>query len=585
MPDLATLGLSVESASVDKGARSLDRLSSSARKAEAAARGVTSATSSTAGASQRAQAATTGHTGAVTKNTAALRANEMAARAQVSATRAMSMQSRQLSYQLIDIGQAIPLLLTGNIYALQNIGFQVAQIGQLYMGQGGLNAALRESAGLVGRFVAKFAPLALIAGSIVAAFAGLTYEINQTEGASVSMGDVMLATLQLIGEGIYNTIQPAIAAIAPWWTETWNRIVSNTAEYINGIIGAFVGAYDAVVAMWQSLPAAFADIGYSAAQAILDALAGMARGAAGIFNNMMLGIQSQLRKVGAYVDVPTIDAAIYAPQLNNPYAGAASGVAGRASEAFQNAMGRDYAGEAFSAIAQRAREIAAASDEVTDKAGKAGKALKNAADKGKKAWEKMQEQIKSAVNGLGQSIGGIFRGLLDGTTSWKDAALSAINAVIKYANSINVARGGSGIFGGGFFQSLLGGLFGISFADGGYTGPGGKHQPAGVVHAGEYVMTAEATRKIGVRNLNALNYGYASGGYVPTNNNQPAVVNQRIDVYSHVMVTVDDDGKIKTYVQSEGQKTGQQAKQGAVNEVKSNFSNWAQQSRVYGKPA
>ena len=56
------------------------------------------------------------------------------------------------------------------------------------------------------------------------------------------------------------------------------------------------------------------------------------------------------------------------------------------------------------------------------------------------------------------------------------------------------------------------------FAGGGFTGAGGKYEPAGIVHRGEYVMTAEATRRIGVDRLNNLNYGqfpgYAGGGMV-----------------------------------------------------------------------
>ena len=45
------------------------------------------------------------------------------------------------------------------------------------------------------------------------------------------------------------------------------------------------------------------------------------------------------------------------------------------------------------------------------------------------------------------------------------------------------------------------------FASGGYTGNGGKYQPMGIVHGGEYVMTKEATSRLGVAALNALNYG------------------------------------------------------------------------------
>lgn len=45
------------------------------------------------------------------------------------------------------------------------------------------------------------------------------------------------------------------------------------------------------------------------------------------------------------------------------------------------------------------------------------------------------------------------------------------------------------------------------WATGGYTGNGGKYEPAGIVHGGEYVMTKEATSRLGINTLNALNYG------------------------------------------------------------------------------
>nr|WP_259373743.1 phage tail length tape measure family protein [Rubrivivax gelatinosus] len=64
-----------------------------------------------------------------------------------------------------------------------------------------------------------------------------------------------------------------------------------------------------------------------------------------------------------------------------------------------------------------------------------------------------------------------------------------------------------------------------SFADGGYTGPGGKYQPAGVVHAGEHVTRQEIVRQPGARQflddfntrgMDALRswQGYADGGLV-----------------------------------------------------------------------
>lgn len=59
---------------------------------------------------------------------------------------------------------------------------------------------------------------------------------------------------------------------------------------------------------------------------------------------------------------------------------------------------------------------------------------------------------------------------------------------------------------------------GGGFASGGYTGPGSKYQPAGVVHKGEYVFSAKATSALGVNRLDQAHTratrGYADGGYV-----------------------------------------------------------------------
>lgn len=62
------------------------------------------------------------------------------------------------------------------------------------------------------------------------------------------------------------------------------------------------------------------------------------------------------------------------------------------------------------------------------------------------------------------------------------------------------------------------------FADGGYTGPGGKYEAAGIVHRGEYVLPQEVVRAIGVDRLDVLRDmytnqapgrgSYATGGLV-----------------------------------------------------------------------
>jgi len=77
---------------------------------------------------------------------------------------------------------------------------------------------------------------------------------------------------------------------------------------------------------------------------------------------------------------------------------------------------------------------------------------------------------------------------------------------------------GAGSDGGGWLKKALGwgrSLFG--FSEGGYTGDGGKHEPAGLVHKGEYVFSQEAVQRIGAARLDAMHKnlkGYSLGGLV-----------------------------------------------------------------------
>lgn len=121
-----------------------------------------------------------------------------------------------------------------------------------------------------------------------------------------------------------------------------------------------------------------------------------------------------------------------------------------------------------------------------------------------------------------------FRGITD---DLKDSLIDAIvsgenfaGVLANIAQQIAKAALQAALFGqgpmaglfGGSGTGLLGGIF-KGFDEGGYTGTGGKYQPAGVVHKGEYVFDAESTRRIGVQNLEALRSGlrgYSGGGMV-----------------------------------------------------------------------
>ena len=63
---------------------------------------------------------------------------------------------------------------------------------------------------------------------------------------------------------------------------------------------------------------------------------------------------------------------------------------------------------------------------------------------------------------------------------------------------------------------MVAGMALAGFSSGGYTGDGGKFEPKGVVHGGEFVLRKEVVQLPGMRGyLEGLNKrGYASGGYV-----------------------------------------------------------------------
>jgi hypothetical protein len=81
----------------------------------------------------------------------------------------------------------------------------------------------------------------------------------------------------------------------------------------------------------------------------------------------------------------------------------------------------------------------------------------------------------------------------------------------------------------------------VGFASGGYTGSGGKYQPAGIVHKGEYVFDQESTNRIGVSQLEALRNGqpldatlgrsgYGTGVQNVSNNQQTTVIQPTVTV-------------------------------------------------------
>jgi lambda family phage tail tape measure protein len=131
-------------------------------------------------------------------------------------------------------------------------------------------------------------------------------------------------------------------------------------------------------------------------------------------------------------------------------------------------------------------------------------AINNYADSSKNMYSQMQ-----------QATSQLFDGLTDSATKWVMGMDASFDDVLKsFAQMIikmQIQAATVGAMGAMFGGTSFGALFG--FSDGGYTGAGGKHEPKGVVHGGEYVINKESTQRLGLPFLNSLN-GYADGGFV-----------------------------------------------------------------------
>ncbi|EQC3583153.1 phage tail tape measure protein, partial [Escherichia coli] len=135
-------------------------------------------------------------------------------------------------------------------------------------------------------------------------------------------------------------------------------------------------------------------------------------------------------------------------------------------------------------------------------------------------------QVKSVAtqtfDGIAQNMAAMLTGSEQNWRGFTRSVLSMLTeiflkqAMVGIVGSIGSVIGGA--FGGGASAStgtaIQAAAANFHFATGGFTGTGGKYEPAGIVHRGEFVFTKEATSRIGVGNLYRLMRGYAEGGYV-----------------------------------------------------------------------
>jgi hypothetical protein len=317
---------------------------------------------------------------------AAIKGRTTAIGQMASGSRLAAMQSRMLLFQLNDIGVS----LAGGMSPLMVLVQQGSQITQMYAGQGGVNAALRQTADLAKGAVAGVgsaargvlglarAHPALTAAVALAAtgLAGLRHEINATAGTQVSYGDVTLAVWQQVRDGAVALVKPTFEAIATWAAPAFTAIATAAAAAWDGIVAgvhvtgnAIVKAYGVVCetigALFAAVPSAVGAAVVASANAVLAGVEGLINRVSGTLNDWIAKVNDTLGMLPDWMRpdwarIPTIPGDVRFGRYENPYA---ADLAGRWRD-YTGAVGgivrSDPLGDVFRDVSARAEANARA---------------------------------------------------------------------------------------------------------------------------------------------------------------------------------------------------------------------------------
>ncbi|BDH46386.1 phage tail tape measure protein [Salmonella enterica subsp. enterica serovar Choleraesuis] len=131
-------------------------------------------------------------------------------------------------------------------------------------------------------------------------------------------------------------------------------------------------------------------------------------------------------------------------------------------------------------------------------------------DSASDAFSQMKGVASNVFDGIGKNMADM---LTTGKANWGDFTRSVLSMLVEImTKQALVGLAGSAMSSLGFGGTAA--PASAQFDVGGFTGTGGKYEPAGIVHRGEFVFHKEATSRLGVNYLYGLMNGYASGGLV-----------------------------------------------------------------------
>ncbi|QAZ45959.1 phage tail length tape measure family protein [Mesorhizobium sp. Pch-S] len=343
---IADLGISVRSGEVKQATGDLDRLTSSSTKADAAIErlGRSSATANadfgrvSAGVEQ-ANAALTRLVALGEQSNAALSRiasgsvvardglRQVAREADNTITRVRAMNDnmaqfrrQNLTYQLFDVGQMAALGQNPAMTLMQ----QGPQIAQLYAGQGGVNAALRDAGTLAGGLITKLWPVGIAAAAGGLAIRGLQSDIEKATGKTIEFGDAAAGAFRAIKEDITAQLKPVIDDVSPWFSAAWDTVGGGAVTAAETIINSFHAAYVDVEYLWSQFPNMMGSLVTKGLNAMVGGIQTMIQTGATYIDAFLEKINAALEKADALFPgggyrLGTIGKIDFGPPLPDPY--------------------------------------------------------------------------------------------------------------------------------------------------------------------------------------------------------------------------------------------------------------------------
>jgi hypothetical protein len=435
MPDIAELGLKIDSSQVERGSQSLDKLVAAAGRAEGAAKGFSSGAKGASSAADAAAASLGREASAAAKTASAL---DAAARAANENGKRMSGSFSGLAAQFQDIGVTAASGMNPLIIGLQQ-GTQIA--GQMEVAlQGGASAAaifgtaikslispvsllsigftILAAAGLqmvnwaglakgalngLASVLVTISPYATLAAAGLAllyaptVIAGLLNVVTSLGAVAGAIRGVALAIYAAIGlPALLVAGFVALVAAAVIWRDDLTKmlgfdIVGAAQTGVNTVVGLFVGAYNAVRDTWSLLPAAFKDIFTLAMNGAID-----------IVQNGVNGITGSINSVLSFVHAPTIgntDLSGFKGQTS----GALGQLGSTVSDDMKAAQGVDYVGKAVTFVQNAASSAADKLRNLANSIDLSGNSSKKAVREAAKQAQAYQDIVRGAQQHIAAS--------------------------------------------------------------------------------------------------------------------------------------------------------------------------------------